>query len=306
MSQPIPINNNTTNNKTCQKKGPHSSSWSLYGSSPGGSMYMSGIATVENQTRPYCHNCGKYDHYFRQCREPVTSMGIITYRINKTGVREYLMIRRRYTLGFIEFVMGHYSSNDPESIIILFKQMIKDEFDLISRYKNNFEELWTTIWKDNIYNSKFKKDKEQSDIRFSAIQKNNSKITLDECLTIKPLWETPEWGFAKGRRNAKETNIEAGLREFEEETGYSRKDLIINSTEELIEMFNGTNGILYRHIYYVAECFKLDMPVIDMDNSHQMNEIGAIKWFLLEDALANIRDHHAHKKKVLLLVDSDY
>lgn len=307
MSRPIPINNN---NKTPKRNRPQSSSWSLYGSSPGGSMYINGTPTnnVETHVRPFCNNCGKHDHYFRQCREPVTSMGIITFRINKSGEREYLMIRRKYTLGFIEFVMGHYSAYDPESIIILFKQMVQSELDLIETYYDDYEALWDILWNDNIvFNAKFRKEKEQAKYRFELIQQKDHIITLTYCIkNIKPLWEYPEWGFPKGRRNQKESSLEAGIREFEEETGYSRKELIINSTEEFVELFNGTNGILYRHIYYVAECFNLDDPVMDSGNRHQMNEIGDIQWFLFKEAVEYIRDHHVQKREVLKLVHSEY
>ena len=35
-------------------------------------------------------------------------------------------------------------------------------------------------------------------------------------------WDTPEWGFPKGRRNYQENDLTCGLREFEEETGYDK------------------------------------------------------------------------------------
>jgi 8-oxo-dGTP pyrophosphatase MutT (NUDIX family) len=35
----------------------------------------------------------------------------------------------------------------------------------------------------------------------------------------------PEWGFPKGRRNYNEKDIDCALREFSEETGYSKYSL---------------------------------------------------------------------------------
>ena len=38
--------------------------------------------------------------------------------------------------------------------------------------------------------------------------------------------EYPEWGFPKGRRNYKEKDLIVRIREFEEETGYQKEQLI--------------------------------------------------------------------------------
>ena len=31
----------------------------------------------------HCSNCNKLGHYFRECKEPVTSYGIIAYRVKQ-------------------------------------------------------------------------------------------------------------------------------------------------------------------------------------------------------------------------------
>ena len=250
-----------------------------------------------------------YDHYFRQCREPITSIGIITFRLRKDGVREYLLVRRKNTLGFIEFVLGHYDSQDPESIIILFKQMVAEEIEFINKSKQDFNLIWDYLWNSNpiSYNSKFKKEKEISKTKFEELNNPDNILTLDYCTKfVSPIWDDPEWGFPKGRRNVKETNIKTAIREFEEETSYSITDLVINQNDEITEIFNGTNGILYRHIYYVAECFSDAEPIISKDNKHQMNEIGDIKWLTLEEALSKIRDYHTQKRDVLKIIDENY
>ena len=57
MSHPIPIKNNknsSNSSNTSKRNRPQSSSWSLYGSSPGGSMYINGTPTntVDTHIRP--------------------------------------------------------------------------------------------------------------------------------------------------------------------------------------------------------------------------------------------------------------
>ena len=69
-----------------------------------------------------CNNCGKYGHLFHQCKLPITSYGIILFRtINKK--RQYLMIRRRDTFGYIDFIRGKYSINNVEQIQHIFNEM---------------------------------------------------------------------------------------------------------------------------------------------------------------------------------------
>ena len=47
-----------------------------------------------------CSNCGKNGHLFQQCKYPITSIGIIGFRkVNEEF--EYLMIRRKDTIGYI-------------------------------------------------------------------------------------------------------------------------------------------------------------------------------------------------------------
>ena len=56
----------------------------------------------------YCNNCGKLGHYYHHCKMPITSIGVIVFRYNPEGKIEYLMIRRKDTFGYIDFMLGKY------------------------------------------------------------------------------------------------------------------------------------------------------------------------------------------------------
>ena len=62
-----------------------------------------------------CKNCGKRGHHIRDCISPKCSYGIILYKKKKTQF-ELLMIRRRHTLGFVQFIRGRYNYNSIEYI----------------------------------------------------------------------------------------------------------------------------------------------------------------------------------------------
>ena len=70
---------------------------------------------LESETS--CSNCGNIGHLFHNCKYPITSVGIIVYRNNNSNNKiEYLMIRRKDTIDFIEFIRGKYSLNNKEYI----------------------------------------------------------------------------------------------------------------------------------------------------------------------------------------------
>ena len=89
---------------------------------------------VKKYKKIYCNNCGKYGHFFRNCREPITSYWIIAYYISKNTIIDnfdqtikYLIIRRRNTLSYIEFIRGKYNYEEIEYIQNLFNRMTTDE-----------------------------------------------------------------------------------------------------------------------------------------------------------------------------------
>ena len=70
----------------------------------------------------YCNNCGKETHTFKQCPEPITSFGLVCMYVNiKRNIKgrkkiiksideniKYLMIRKRNSFAYIEFMRAKY------------------------------------------------------------------------------------------------------------------------------------------------------------------------------------------------------
>ena len=88
---------------------------------------------------------------------PIMSYGIILFRFcpnnfimldsSSTASKiEYLMIRRRNTLGYIDFMRGKYSITNRFYILNMIKQMTLEEKTLLKQKK--FNELWELLWKD--------------------------------------------------------------------------------------------------------------------------------------------------------------
>ena len=97
----------------------------------------------------FCNNCGESGHAFHQCKKPITSMGTIVYRYDK-GINQYkyLLICRKDTLGFVDFMRGKYPINDKNYIKNILEEMtIEERKRLVTQ---NFDTLWKNLWGDHI------------------------------------------------------------------------------------------------------------------------------------------------------------
>ena len=106
-------------------------------------IYNKPDVRTRNKYYDVCNNCGKQGHTFKQCKNPITSFGVIIFRIHQNQ-RQYLMIRRKDTLGYIDFMRGKYSMSNQNYILNMFKQMTVQEKHKLMTY--TFEELWKDLW----------------------------------------------------------------------------------------------------------------------------------------------------------------
>lgn len=274
-----------------------------------------------------CSNCGIYGHYIKSCIAPVTSYGCILLKLpeslnqaselikNEKYVSGYesslkeikfLMIQRRDSLGFIEIMRGKYKITDYNYIKYHINSMTKKEHEKI--LSQDFDTLWLGLWgvpKEQSQN--YKNDKESSRNKFdllrNGIQDESGRIvTLSQIISeVKEPWDTPEWGFPKGRRDPYETELQCAFRELKEETSIDEKDIIfIKNLEAISETFFGSNHIDYCHKYFL--CLYNSNKDITYDNSNKFmaQEIGDLGWFTLDECLNKIRAENIEKKEVLL------
>lgn len=228
----------------------------------------------------------------------------------------FMMVSRKFSLGFIEFIRGKYNVSDSLSIINLFEQMYEDEikyiknnqYDNILYYFLNRNNEPKDMVLNRIYEGKYANEYCEAKIKFNMLlnpandENDNVPYNLSFYIqNIKPKWKTPEWGFPKGRRDRRaEENMACACREFEEETGYSNNDyLVLNKIEPIEERMVGTNGVIYKHIYYLAmNQLNRNIKITNYDDY----EIGSVKWFTYNEAMEYIRPYHVEKKKILTRV----
>ena len=171
----------------------------------------------------YCANCGKAGHLYRNCRLPILSYGIILYKIVNNNIK-YLHIRRKDTIGYVEFLRGNYSLENKSYICEIISFMTEDERQRL--LDNEFDILWYNLWNNYESNKKFKNEYLDSKNKFNNLKDTGLLPEMVKNCTIH--WEETEWGFPKGRRNGSEDDLTCAKREFEEETNISSPFYKIN------------------------------------------------------------------------------
>ena len=94
----------------------------------------------------YCNNCGFKGHYYRECKFPIMSYGIILYDDSDKKDIKIVMVERKNTISFIEFLRGKYNIDDNNYVQKLFDRMNVIEKKNILKY--DFDRLWNDLWVD--------------------------------------------------------------------------------------------------------------------------------------------------------------
>ena len=274
----------------------------------------------------YCVNCGKIGHNLKECLEPIYSYGIICIKIDKDIIQsphiienyitnkvididtfnylnlsninkidyyknkiKFLVIQRKYSFSYVDFIRGNYNELEIEELSKILNLMSKNEIENIM--DNNFNYLWTELWQKTSTNKIYQKEYELSNKKFDYIKKNYNLYNL---INNDTLYDSPEWGFPKGRRDKNEKNIICAIREFEEETGLDQhKYLILNRLNTVEESVIGSQNNIYKLVYYLSLAF--EEFELNINNDFQRYEISDMKWITYEEIIPKIRDYFEEK-----------
>jgi len=274
----------------------------------------------------YCSNCNKRGHTYKKCYEPIISNGIISIfiedfdkslipllegyimenikkknrYINKLTTNifykkiKFLMVQRKHSLGYMEFMRGKYDVGDKEGIKYLLEQMTPKELSDINN--KDFDYLWNMLWDNDPNSTTTIKNKHHYKEYITSKQKfYELKMARSKMLTMtKPNFNFNEWGFPKGRRETYETDLVCAMREFEEETNYSENEYsILDESNVIRENLVGTDGNNYRHNYFLAIVHENHI------NDKENKEIGDINFMDIEECISIIRPYH-HNKQIII------
>jgi len=255
-----------------------------------------------NKNINICNNCGKQGHSFNQCKLPIISYGIILFRSSVRGL-EFLMIRRKDSFGYIDFIRGKYSPYNIYHLQNIIDEMSISEKNMILTF--SFDKLWKQMW-GTTCNSQFKNEENSSSKKMEII-KNGINNAKEEIITLKDIveksstnWLETEWEFPKGRRNHKEKDLECALREFEEETGISQSKItIVDNVLPFEEIFIGSNHKSYKHKYFLAYINEME----ELLSNFQVTEVSKLEWKTIDECLQSIRPYNLEKKKLIININ---
>ena len=241
----------------------------------------------------YCNNCGAKGHLFRTCKDPILSCGIIlidspTLPITDFSSLRILMIRRKDSMSFAEFMRGKYDPKDTEYVSKLIRNMTLKEQALFA--SESFETLWKMLWGDDKNSPDFLASKEKFETlnRLELMRANLSDYI------------EPEWGFPKGRRMRGETDMDCAIREFTEETNIPRSAYLILKNMLLEETFTGLNEIRYKHVYFIGLLVAPEQVQLTQKfTAMQRKKVSGIGWKTISEIEQLIRPHYTERRVML-------
>ena len=277
-------------------------------------------------TNIQCTNCTAIGHTSRSCPRPITSYGTILFRTtvpwNQSAILqanhqtvtgfefiepkiEYLLIQRKDSIGYIELIRGKYQHGDYDYIKHHIAGTTASERQRLLDLP--YDKLWEDLWGPPKEGQPlYRHEKEQGEYKIEQLRNGTPSLkTLIE--ESPPPFDTPEWGFPKGRKNNTETDYACAMREMWEETNIKESDLIlIRNMDPVTETFVGSNGISYCHKYFIAYAppgvGEESLETASTTNEHIKQEVGDMKWLPIEKAVEKIRDTNSEKRDVLLRI----
>lgn len=216
------------------------------------------------------------------------SIGIALCRRNpNNAIPEILLIKAKTTYGFCGFTFGKYKLGDLSKYIELISSMTSEEKLIISTL--DFAKIWYHIWlkvpnpddPDAGYYEFYIKCRNKFEKLISKDNGKKLKLILTKTQHAELGWEIP-----KGRIESNESEIECGVREFQEETGVSSSMFHILYEKSPICHSYVDNNVTYVSKYYIAWTDKNFTPIIDYSNQRQLSEVTDICWC----SLINMKD----------------
>lgn len=229
----------------------------------------------------------------------IFSYGIILCRINKISNKtEVLIISKKTTYNFVEFLNGMFEKFSLEELQRFFDGMTFNEIKLLNDL--DFDKMWELAWgipeEDNKFYNFYLMRKE----KFYKFFKNEENIhKLREILSKTTPTSNEIWELPKGRKNFSEENsLECAKREFEEETNIKPMEYIIIPGFERRYMFH-EKGRDFRLKYFTAISeSNRQIGFLSLKNKFQLAEIKGMRWVSISD-IHCFDNRHGQLQKIL-------
>lgn len=202
------------------------------------------------------------------------------------GIPKVLLVKKRVTRYYCDFVLGKYSNNDDGYIINLLNNMTVNEKCLL--LSEDFNKIWFHVWLKNIGDGNFFNNRMSN--LYTHCKKKYERFIYQHGSRLhsyirnsksKPLL----WDIPKGKLEPNETYLEGAIREFEEESNIKLNRYQIIKDKKPIHSSHIFGKNIYINKYYIA---KLNPNTIvregvSFSNSSQRFEIEDTRFFSLHE-----------------------
>jgi len=189
------------------------------------------------------------------------------------------MIKKSKSYCFCKFVMGVYKNNDKDLLNLFNNMTYNEKLDII---RMDFNLLWYRIHLSNstyeagipFYESSIYLSKKN---RFESLFLPDRGDRLIRLISDSINSDT-EWEFPKGKKSRpSESDLNAAIREFEEETKLTRDQYrILWHVNPYIESYRDY-GVIYKNTYFYAELIHGSYKY-DYSDKNQVRELQDIQW----------------------------
>ena len=216
----------------------------------------------------------------------MTSHGLMIFSATAEGQVSVLLIKKRTTYAYIDFVNARYNKYEDDSILALLDKMTNEEkLEILSMdfnriiYKFNFlKGGYKEV--DAILNSRYERLKGIFEHNFGS----DSGRTKLKMLASKSRSNELLWEFPRGRAYKGEKSVNCAMREFYEETGISPDEYFLLPGEKykLIQVDEGREYVNY---YYVGVMYNPREVFLNLANYHQVHEVSDVRFVPLCELL---------------------
>jgi 8-oxo-dGTP pyrophosphatase MutT (NUDIX family) len=227
-----------------------------------------------------------------------TSYGIACCRRNKNNAPEILLIQKSNTYAFVIFVL-ECDTIGENRLRRLFNEMTKQEKMAI--LEMNYEKIWKKVCMrvpEEHHESKNIIESYSAYIRkktyFETSHTHDQlKRLMKHTINIETNWDIP-----KGRKNAREKNLDVAIREFKEETmaPIDKLSIFMHAKPIAQSYIDGTRT--YVNYYYLAKCTDIDWcPKLEMFED-AYTESKCVQWFTIEELRCIEKNSKYHKRLI--------
>jgi len=229
-------------------------------------------------------------HFIWKMSQTKYSFGVALCRMREQC--EILMVKKRFTYHYFEFVYGKYRKRDDKNIIRLLDNMTYREKLAIANL--DFSEMWSNIWLSSPENysparlhsrppggftsdPKYHRKKAKFDAVFRRDGGKRIRRLIDASTNSEANWEIP-----KGHRATGELDMDTAIREFGEETELSEGVNMLWCAKPIVTSHR-SRGTIYKTVYFLAEYTGKNTPDVRFRSPLQYTEVECIKWVSLPE-----------------------